>query len=298
MYTGRTPPISDAVLITSLHLMAPEVAITRLPSDTSDIVAFGTLAYALLGNAPKQPPLSAIDLLCDVHQRVNTKYPTLVPRHNAPQPLIDIVMRCLGPAEGRYNGLESLAYELANLGPDTRVGAMDEVSRFQMASEPIEREREMDQMSTLLSTGHAGMRVVNVWGRSGSGKTALVWHWVKHRAQHCMHAGAKLDEDIRHPLASFSQVFQSLVDAVACDLSEDPVAWNVRVQESLKSHFGSYLALLSERHQRLAMKGCKPVEEVSEALVWLTYSHKPYSALRYGLDSSYSCTRDVKSLCC
>ena len=306
------PAIDDAYIRNNLRYLSPITADSRRVGQVGDIYSFGVLAYELvtgstIDGGPESPGDADIDLLADIHRHMTCDilppYEYLqreaqiggMDRDLPPKALSDVIMKCLSrDLDERYGSLDALGYDLRRLGQICRshgdlskfvVGQVDHMSRFSLPHAPVHRQNELsvlegawqqiDRTSRPDAPKHLeGMtvRVINVWGLSGSGKTRLVQTWAKELegVRHglgCLIANSKLDEFSQRPISSFVQVFQSLLDRVLTDPKEDARAWSKKIKKALGQQFPVFHSLLSHEYQRLLMMGqqAPPVEQIDWA---------------------------------
>lgn len=141
-----------------------------------------------------------------------------------PKELSDIIMRCLATDVGnRYASWTSVLYDLRKFrqictsrnGDLTKfeAGAVDRLSRFSLPQTLIEREREgeaLDQVYKSMEEAKTkrksqknedaapevqsnSVKVVTLYGLSGSGKSLLAQRWAATKEAQCLTAWAKLD---------------------------------------------------------------------------------------------------------
>jgi hypothetical protein len=276
------------------------------------VLAYELITGSTIDGGPESPGDADIDLLADIHRHMTCDIlppfsylereaelggdilgSDMVP---LPKELSDVVMKCLArDLDERYGSLDALAYDLRRLGQICRsggdltkftVGQIDHMSRFSLPARPIHRDNEMEELCSAWRqidrtsrqdapehlNGTSTVRVINVWGLSGSGKTRLVQTWAKdlEGVRHglgCLIAQSKLDEFSSRPISSFVQVFQSLLDRVLTDPKEDAKAWSKKIRVALGQQFPVFHSLLSHEYQRLLMMGEKapPVEQIDWA---------------------------------
>jgi serine/threonine protein kinase len=202
-----------------------------------------------------------------------------------PRQLSDIIMKCLAKdIDERYSSLEALAWDLRKLAQICRangdlgkfvVGEVDDLARFHLPPRPIYRESELlalEQAFSAVITGSAiisdtpgatplySTRVLNLWGLSGSGKSRIVAGWAadleaEDNGKRCLVGYAKLDEHMQKPLASFVQIFQSLLDRVLTDPAEDPKAWIKNIRGVLNYQFSVFHSLMDNDTRKLLTMG-------------------------------------------
>jgi predicted ATPase len=115
-------------------------------------------------------------------------------------------------------------------------------------------------------------RVLTVWGLSGSGKSQIVTGWLSDLeaadgGSRCFVGYSKLDEHMQKPLASFVQIFESLLDRVLTDPKEDPKEWNKKIRYALGHQFSVFHSLLSSDVRKLVTLGTQapPIEAIDWA---------------------------------
>lgn len=278
--------LSEGYIFRHLRYLAPEAAISRRVAASNDIYSWGVLAYELLtgttvDGGPDSPDLTDIDFLADVHRHITTD---IIPPHEyldqvvelgatgielPPKQLSEIIMMALAKdPEDRYQNLDTLAYDLRKLAQICRasgdltkfaVGEVDRMSRFSLPSTVIERGPELEALDiafAAVANGNASIRVINIWGQSGNGKSRLVDEWAARLeaddfGSKCLVGHAKPDEHIRKPLTSFVQIFQSLLDRVLTDPREDGKEWFDRIKTTLSGRWPFFVSLLSLESRRL-----------------------------------------------
>ena len=300
--------LTETFVRDNLQYLAPEVADSRRATRVGDIYSFGTLAYELLtgttvdGNPFHAPADTEGDLSSQIHRQATLMVPAPIERWQGtsststpPRQLSEIVMRCLekDPDE-RYSSLTSLAYDLRKLGQICRsggnlnkfiVGEVDLMSRFAFPSKPVHRELELLELDNALKALQhtpemtsskapvdylfTHIRVVNIWGYSGSGKSQMAAYWtrkleVADHGSRCLVGTAKLDEQNQRPLSSFIQVFQSLLGRVLTDPREDATKWNRKIRDILGLQFPTFVSLLSSEFR--AMVSMDPDTKVAESI--------------------------------
>ena len=291
----RDPPdphrslLVDTMLRKDLRYLAPEVALSKRVSLTGDIYSIGVLAYELITGStidggPDSPEEGDVDVLIDFHRHVTMQI--LPPREWVereshigqiqaalpPQQLSDIIMRCLGKEpDTRYSSLESLAYDLSTFaricrsrGDPTKfkVGEIDDLARFSLPNYPVHRDYQLDLLHNALEqvvdrneSGHS-LRIVNVSGLSGSGKTRIVRSFVSRIESTDVSlpvivAWAKLDESMQSPLSSFIQIFTCLLDRYMADPGEDIKEWQESIRTALGSRFQLFVSLMPTEYWRM-----------------------------------------------
>jgi hypothetical protein len=216
-----------------------------------------------------------------------------------PQQLSDIVMKCLAKdLDERYATLDALAYDLRKLAQICRVGGdlsrfvvaeVDGLARFHLPRRPVYRDAELsalDQAFAGVASAPAitsederppptpvySTRVLTVWGLSGSGKSQIVTGWLSDLeaadgGSRCFVGYSKLDEHMQKPLASFVQIFESLLDRVLTDPKEDPKEWNKKIRYALGHQFSVFHSLLSSDVRKLVTLGTQapPIEAIDWA---------------------------------
>lgn len=282
--------LTEGYVFRHLRYLAPEAAISKRVSLSNDIYGWGVFAYELvtgttIDGGPDSPDLTDIDLLADIHRHVTTEITTPndylenIQRGSSyeiympPKQLSDIIMLALAKdPEDRYHCLDSLAYDLRKLSQVCRVngdlgkfsvGEVDRMSRFSLPATVIERGPELKALEMAFASvadGFASNRVVSVWGSSGSGKTRLVEDWamnleVSDHGSKCIIGRAKQDENVKKPLASFVEIFQSLLDRVLTDPREDAKVWIEKIRTTLGSQWSFFVSLLSTESRRLIGEG-------------------------------------------
>lgn len=93
-----------------------------------------------------------------------------------------------------------------------------------------------------------------MWGVSGAGKSHLVEHWASkpsNRQKFGFVGRAKLDQQARRPLSSFSQIFESLIDRLITNPKVRPAIWVESMKQALDSQFPLFVATLSQEHRRI-----------------------------------------------
>jgi serine/threonine protein kinase len=279
----------DTMLRKDLRYLAPEVALSRRVSLTGDIYSMGVLAYELstgstIDGGPDSPEEGDVDVLIDFHRHVTMQI--LPPREWVereagigqiqaalpPQELSDIIMRCLGKeADTRYSSLESLAYDLSTFaricksrGDKSRfkVGEVDDLASFSLPTYPVYRDYQSDVLHNALDqvidrnkSGHS-LRIINVSGISGCGKTRIVRSFVTSIESTDTPipvnvAWAKLEESIQSPLSSFIQIFSCLLDRFLADPNENIKEWQESIRTALGPRFQLFVSLMPTEYWRM-----------------------------------------------
>ena len=281
--------LSEHLISSNLRHLAPETITTRQTSVTGDIYSFGVMVYELLTGSTidggMDTPLDGeMDLLEDIHRHMTSKIipPLQWLRRQAhlegmettmpPCQLSSIVMKCLEKAlEDRYASLAAVKYDLEDLARRCRsgcdlssfvVGKADGLSRFKLPTAPVSRTEQLDRLGEAFDACRrpaAGVRVVNVHGGSGSGKTRVVRHCVqdlqRSRADDWLVAWSKMDTSTHNPLASFSQLFQHILDQIFTNPGENVSAWRERLLNGLEKDYVSFLAMLPQEYTKLLTVG-------------------------------------------
>jgi hypothetical protein len=78
---------------------------------------------------------------------------------------------------------------------------------------------------------------------------------------------------MRKPLASFVQIFESLLDRVLTDPKEDPKEWNKKIRYALGHQFSVFHSLLSSDIRKLVTlgghsNGSRPLRIAEYGLQW------------------------------
>lgn len=202
-----------------------------------------------------------VDLLESVHRHVT--YLPIYPKSmsessTTPQQLVGIVNKCLAKdANKRYSTITSLGDDLRRL-LDVRksprrtflVGNADRLGRFAPPRPPLHRQNALAELDGSDTTSNQ----FNVWGVSGAGKSHLVEHWASkpsNRQKFGFVGRAKLDQQARRPLSSFSQIFESLIDRLITNPKVRPAIWVESMKQALDSQFPLFVATLSQEHRRI-----------------------------------------------
>lgn len=196
-----------------------------------------------------------------------------------PKELSDIVMKCLAKdLDERYGSIRSLSFDLRRFRDVCRaegdlsrfkVGQVDDLSKFRLPQSLISRVTETESLDRAFASirgkpdvgvtgavegvsgrGGNGIKIVNVYGLSGSGKSKMVEVWAKKLESRAGGQGvlvgtAKLDQHLRKPLAGFIQLIQSLLDRIFSDPKEDAQAWRTKILHALSSQGSVFLSIIS-----------------------------------------------------
>lgn len=296
----------------NLPYLSPSAAGSRRLSRQSDIFSFGTLAYELVttyrfdGKGDVEI-LRDVDILVDIHKHLVSEVMSPLeslrrqadfgtnPADLPPEALSDIIMKCVkrDPDE-RYGTLEALAYDLKRLGQICKsegnldkfiVGEADRYSRFRLPDKPVNRDDEMHALQQAWKSTNSvstetpkygdsavSVKLINVWGMSGSGKTRMVQTWaaqLEKNRKGCLVAECKLDEFSQRPISSFLQIFQNLLDKTLADPEEDAKVWGKKIRDALGQQFSVFHAILPNDYRRLLLMGAKA--PAVEAIDWANF---------------------------
>lgn len=256
----------------------------------SDIFAIGVVMYEILtgttiDGGPETPDIMTIDVLQDFQRHVLLEVPTphemLLREANMgsytaelpPVQLSTIIMKCIAKdVEDRYGSIDALCYDLARLGQVIRnngdlskfqIGVVDRISRFALPAGMLHRSEEfqslnktLDDAAALADTEVWSSKTVMMYGLSGAGKSRVLLEWIRQleaqgEGRKYLVSYAKVDEHINRPLASFTQLFDALLERIFADGKEDVEEWRRRINELLDTHLDTFLRLLSPSSQRL-----------------------------------------------
>jgi serine/threonine protein kinase len=250
-----------------LRFLAPETVTSSTMSSQSTVYGLGALLYEMitghrvdnLGESDQQ-----VDLLKDVHRHIvyTPIDPRSLPTSHAPtrppEQLVDIIHMCLAKdADHRYISPDTLAGDLRRFiafskEPHTPfvVGKADRLGRFAMPKTPLYRQDAL----ALLEDGLATHALINVWGLSGAGKSHLIEYWATQPVNldtYGFLGRAKLDQHSRRPFASFSQIFECLMDRLIADPKVNLDEWVVKIKRTLDSQFAFFVSTLSPEYRRI-----------------------------------------------
>lgn len=273
------------------------------------VCAYELLTGVTVDGGPDTPGIQDIDWLIDIqrHLLIQIVPPIVCLEREAalgqirpklpPQQLSDIIMKCLAKdLDERYASREALIYDLQKLAQicksrgdlsKFKVGVVDKASRFFLPKGLVHREQEIKELHSAMESilrvidhdDHRGApvstKVVNLWGLSGSGKSQVMLEWAgkaekSRKGREYLVGYAKLDEHIRNPLSSFSQILQTLVERVFTDPYEDRGKWQEIIKTAVGTKIDLFLHLLNQSTRRLlSMTDVKPAEaaDVSERYV-------------------------------
>ncbi|KAL7415778.1 hypothetical protein BDY24DRAFT_439635 [Mrakia frigida] len=272
----RVSPVGD---VFSFGVLAYELITGRKTerNDSSELDLLSDIHRHLTSDLP-----SPISVLSHTTSPTNEFHdpltPTTEPRPSfllPPRQLSDIIMKSLAKdLDERYAGVQSLLFDLRRFRDICRaegdlskfvVGEVDSLSRFKLPKELISRSTEMEvlekafqsvvgtgagasQTEGLAGRGGKSLKVLNVWGVSGSGKSRMVEVWAKGleaRKEGPLVGFAKLDQHLRKPLSGFLQLLQSLLDRVFSDPKEDAQVWREKILHALSAQGAIFLSLIS-----------------------------------------------------
>jgi hypothetical protein len=179
--------------------IAPEALVSKSSFGTlMDVYSFGVLAHELITGQRRYDGMHpSMDLLAVLNMHRTMPLARLQEiRPSTPLELCEIVAKCLRiDFDERYVNFRSLLHDLRSVrallrgGADAdaafKVGEVDRVSRFSLARADTLFEREahlhaLDKVYHEVKTD-GSVKVVCVWGASGSGKSHLVDTWARGR---------------------------------------------------------------------------------------------------------------------
>jgi serine/threonine protein kinase len=271
------------------------------------VCAYELVTGTTVDGGPDTPGIQDIDWLIDIqhHLLINIIPPSICLKREAefgndqlrlpPQQLSDIIMKCLAKdTDDRYGSREALMYDLNTLGKicrakgdlsKFRIGEVDKASRFSLPSQVIHRDQELEELDRGLdyvrklveTDGQIGVptKAINLWGYSGSGKSQIMSEWAAKNEKRTDDQGflvgyAKLDEHVRNPLSSFSQVFESLCERVFTDPKEDREHWKRMIDLAVGTKLDLFLPLLNPTTRKLlSISESKATDDVDVSLSFL-----------------------------
>ena len=243
-------------------------------------MVYELLTGSTIDGGIETPSDGEMDLLEDIHRHITSRIipPLQWLRRQAhlegtapvmpPCQLSTIVMKCLEKTlADRYASVAAVRYDLEELARRCRsesdlstfvVGRADQLSRFKLPKAPINRTEQLDKLDSAFEACRrpaAQVKILNVYGGSGSGKTRVVRHCIqelqKSRADDWLVAWSKMDISTRNPLASFSQLFQHILDQIFMNPGEDVNSWRERLLDGLEKDYVSFLAMLPQEYTKL-----------------------------------------------
>ncbi|MGB1276709.1 MAG: serine/threonine-protein kinase, partial [Nannocystaceae bacterium] len=173
---GALESTHSNVVVGTPAFMAPEQAQAAKPSPASDWYSFGATLYMVLTGTP---PFSGLPLPEMLHAKQNTRPPP--PRRmvrGIPADLDELCTALLDPDPGNRPGEQQIVDTLLGKGASVRPaavrGAVAHVASGKRG-DFIGRKAELDQLrAALVKTQTGQTQAVEICGRAGMGKTALV----------------------------------------------------------------------------------------------------------------------------
>lgn len=311
----RSNRLDDERIKKHLRYLAPEVVGSRIMSPLSDLFALGVVMYEVvtgctIDGGPETPDIMTIDVLQDFQRHVLLEVPPpheLMAREASigdykanlpPTELSAIIMKSIAKdTDERYGSIDAMAYDLTRLGQILRakgdlskfqVGEVDRISRFAPPQGLIHRDDELAALDRSLREAAAladsdawSSKGITVYGQSGVGKTRVLQEWARSleaqgEGRKYLISYSKVDEHINRPLASFTQLFDALLERVFTDAREAVEQWRARIRDVLGHQLDAFLRLLSPSSQRLLApdRGVKRADSI-EVSSFSKVEHRP-----------------------
>lgn len=199
-----------------------------------------------------------------------------VSNKKALQRLENCLVKCLEiEPRDRYINLDALLHDLSQIiqscntrqWTDWDVGVASDMGTFKFPTEPVCRDHQISILNSAMSKVEESPdpQSINVWGVSGTGKTFLLTHWTKTlmvSGRNCVYGSAKLDEETHSPIASFHQVFDTLLLSILRDPNGNADKWRQRISNVVGTSLPVFLSMLPRSTCQLVTSDPPPLETV------------------------------------